>query len=69
MSVRECARVQTFPDKFTFVYSNLADGYKMVGNAVPVDFAKVLAKQIKSDLQQKNSKTLIKKESKNLVLT
>ena len=41
----------------------------MVGNAVPVDFAKVLAKQIKSDLQQKNSKTLIKKESKNLVLT
>jgi len=51
LSIRECARIQTFPDDFIFDYENLADGYKMIGNAVPVDFAFVLAKQIKEDLK------------------
>ena len=46
LSVRECARIQTFPDSFKFVYKNLADGYKMVGNAVPINLAIVLAKKI-----------------------
>ena len=50
MSVRECARVQTFPDDFIFKYEGVADGYKMVGNAVPVNLATVLASQIKKDL-------------------
>ena len=50
LSVRECARIQTFPDDFIFDYDNVAEGYKMIGNAVPVDFAKILADQIKSDL-------------------
>jgi len=50
LSVRECARIQTFPDDYIFKYHRLADGYKMIGNAVPVEFAKVLAKQIYSDL-------------------
>lgn len=51
MSVRECARIQTFPDNFNFVYRNIMAGYKMVGNAVPVRLAEVLAQQIKQDLQ------------------
>jgi DNA (cytosine-5)-methyltransferase 1 len=51
LSVRECARVQTFPDDHLFVYSKVADGYKMVGNAVPVTFAEHLATKIKSDLK------------------
>ena len=51
LSVRECARIQTFPDSFKFIYDNVAEGYKMVGNAVPVNFAKELAEQIKIDLQ------------------
>ena len=51
LTIRECARIQTFPDNFLFEYENLADGYKMIGNAVPVDFACVLAKQIKEDLK------------------
>jgi len=51
LTVRECARVQTFPDDHLFVYSKVADGYKMVGNAVPVTFAEHLAKQINSDLE------------------
>lgn len=50
LSVRECARVQTFPDNFVFFYKNLAAGYKMIGNAVPVRLAFTIAKKIKSDL-------------------
>lgn len=52
LSVRECARIQTFPDDFEFIYKNVADGYKMIGNAVPVKFAEAIAKQIKSDLDK-----------------
>ncbi len=52
LSVRECARIQTFPDNFIFKYTNIANGYKMVGNAVPVNLAKVLASKIMADLQK-----------------
>jgi DNA (cytosine-5)-methyltransferase 1 len=50
LSVRECARIQTFPDDFIFKYTNVADGYKMIGNAVPVELAHQLAKKIFADL-------------------
>jgi len=50
LSVRECARIQTFPDNFIFYYRDVADGYKMIGNAVPVQFAYNIAKKIFSDL-------------------
>ena len=50
LSVRECARIQTFPDEFVFHYKQIADGYKMVGNAVPVELAYHLAKKIMADL-------------------
>jgi DNA (cytosine-5)-methyltransferase 1 len=50
LSIRECARIQTFPDNFTFYYNNLTAGYKMIGNAVPVRMANALAKKIMSDL-------------------
>jgi DNA (cytosine-5)-methyltransferase 1 len=50
LSVREAARIQTFPDNFIFVYKSLADGYKMVGNAVPVKLAYAVAKKIAEDL-------------------
>ena len=42
MSVREVARIQTYPDDFIFYYKSLLDGYKMVGNSVPVNMAYVL---------------------------
>ncbi len=51
LSVRECARIQTFPDNFIFKYENIADGYKMIGNAVPVEFACHLAQKIIGDLK------------------
>lgn len=51
LSVRECARIQTFPDNFFFDYQNIADGYKMIGNAVPVNFAYHIAKEIKKTFE------------------
>lgn len=51
LSVREAARIQTFPDDFEFVYDDVATGYKMVGNAVAVKFAKALAEVILADLK------------------
>ena len=50
LSLRECARIQTFPDDFEFKYSNLINGYKMVGNAVPINMAYALANKIMEDL-------------------
>lgn len=50
LSVREVARIQTFPDNFQFYYNNIAAGYKMVGNAVPVNLAYHIAKRIYFDL-------------------
>ena len=52
LSVRECARIQTFPDSFHFFYSNVQDGYKMVGNAVPPRLAKHLADALQKQLAQ-----------------
>ena len=51
LSVRECARIQTFPDDFIFYYENVSDGYKMIGNAVPVKMAEAIAKKISCDLK------------------
>jgi DNA (cytosine-5)-methyltransferase 1 len=55
LSIRECARIQTFPDSFHFIYDNLNDGYKAVGNAVPVNFAQTLASSIAVKLAELNN--------------
>ena len=52
MTVREVARVQSFPDDFLFIYDQVNDGYKMVGNAVPVNLAYHVALSIKQALKQ-----------------
>lgn len=46
LTVREAARVQGFPDDFIFYYTSVNDGYKMIGNAVPVNLAFLIAGQI-----------------------
>lgn len=51
LSVRECARIQCFPDDFIFIYDKVDTAYKMIGNAVPVKLAEVVAKQILEDLK------------------
>lgn len=50
MTVREVARIQTFPDNYKFIYDDLNYGYKMIGNAVPVNLAYHIAIQIKNTL-------------------
>lgn len=50
LSVRECARIQTFPDNFKFYYNDLVTAYKMIGNAVPVNLAYNVAKSISEAL-------------------
>lgn len=50
LSVRECARIQTFPDDFIFHYDSIAAGYKMIGNAVPVNLANFLADTIRQQI-------------------
>lgn len=54
MSVREVARLQSFPDDYIFLYENLNYGYKMIGNAVPVNLAFHLASKIKETLKTNN---------------
>lgn len=63
MSVRECARVQTFPDTHKLIYTNIADGYKMIGNAVPVDLAYAMALQIKTILNSQENPLKLNKAS------
>ena len=47
LTVRECARIQTFPD--TFVLSgSISSMYKQLGNAVPCKFAEYLSKIFES---------------------
>lgn len=50
MTVREIARIQGFPDDFKFIYTNVDDAYKMIGNAVPVNLAYEIALEIKKVL-------------------
>ena len=50
LTVRECARIQGFPDDFIFYYKDVNDGYKMIGNAVPINLAFVIAMNIKSHI-------------------
>lgn len=59
LTLRECARIQTFPDDFNFVIPSAerktrfavspSVGYKLVGNAVPPLLAYHIAKKIESN--------------------
>ena len=51
MSVREVARLQGFPDDFEFMYENANNGYKMIGNAVPVNMAEAIARNLMDALK------------------
>ena len=59
LSVRECARIQTFPNSFIFHYENVTAGYKMIGNAVPVRMAKILGTKIFNDMKSFNFLNLL----------
>lgn len=45
LTVREYARIQTFPDDWSFV-GNMSSKYKQIGNAVPVNLAAAVGRSI-----------------------
>lgn len=51
LTIRECARIQTFPDDFIFVGSD-SQQEQQIGNAIPPLFANIMAEQIfESDIR------------------
>lgn len=50
LTIREYARIQTFPDHWQFVGS-IASQYKQIGNAVPVNLAHAVATQVMESLK------------------
>lgn len=52
-SVRECARIQSFPDDFIFSTIPIQSQYKVIGNAVPPVLGWVVAKALLNFLDRK----------------
>ena len=50
ISVREAARLQSFPDKFQFGGSGMLSKFRLIGNAVPPLMAEIIAKEIKKQV-------------------
>ncbi|OYQ38328.1 hypothetical protein CHU92_05485 [Flavobacterium cyanobacteriorum] len=50
-TIREIARIQSFPDDFQFPYKSIAHAYKVIGNAVPPVFAWVIAQALTKHLE------------------
>jgi len=57
-SVREIARVQTFPDNFVFKGRTVKSKYQQIGNAVPPLMAKQVAEQLKHYIEKTKISTL-----------
>ena len=49
-TVREIARIQSFPDDFEFPHTTIANAYKVIGNAVPPVLGWVFAKSVEKFL-------------------
>lgn len=56
LSIRECARVQTFPDSYHFLGSR-SECMRQLGNAVPVDLARQLGETVRGALDRASRST------------
>src|SRR5581483_7790557 len=54
LTLRECARIQTFPDSFRFV-GTASERALLIGNAVPPRLARAVADSLLADLQEARS--------------
>lgn len=52
ISLREGATLQTFPKAYEFIGSSIASIAKMIGNAVPPEFGKIIGAQIINSLKR-----------------
>lgn len=55
-SVRESARLQTFPDDYWF-HGSWTESMRQLGNAVPVTLAQIVATSIRDQLTSAGQKT------------
>lgn len=60
LTVREYARIQTFPDYWTFA-GGIGAQYKQIGNAAPVNLAKALGKAVIGSLKTKGEISIMAK--------
>jgi len=50
-TIREIARIQSFPDDFVFPYTSISNAYKVIGNAVPPILGWVIGKAISKHIK------------------
>lgn len=68
ISIREAARLQTFPDDFVFS-NTLTDSALQIGNAVPIDLVKASGEVFKMAIKSIKTSRLKKKNSRKTVTT
>jgi DNA (cytosine-5)-methyltransferase 1 len=64
-SVREAARIQTFPDGYIF-HGSWTETMRQLGNAVPVMLARVVAASVAESLVEAKFRAIAKQKSKAL---
>src|SRR5207253_4629009 len=55
LTVRECARIQTFPDWYVLP-KTFVNGYRIVGDAVPVELARILGRALRAQAEPQSRK-------------